>query len=145
MTTTTRTNKERAMETVALFVEEIQKNDAFDQNLLYAAEKFVEKNSAALHSIDENEQRAMELISLFLKEIQVPREFDRSLLSSAKEFLKDNNIAFYDENDDDNDDDNEDNDDGGHPDEWDHIDGYSPRYIVMNSSPDIEWTASDFD
>jgi len=141
MTTTTRTNKERAMETVALFVEEIQKNDEFDQNLLYAAEKFVEKNSAALHSIDENEQRAMELISLFLKEIQVPREFDKSLLSSAKEFLKDNNIGFYDESEEEDPENFEEGFDG----EWDHIDGYSSRYIVMNSSPDIEWTASDFD
>jgi hypothetical protein len=142
MTATTRTNKERAMETVALFVEEIQKNDEFDQNLLYAAEKFVEKNSAAFHSIDENEQRAMELISLFLKEIQVPREFDRSLLHSAKEFLKNNCVAFYDE--DDNDEDTEDFEEGFDG-EWDHIDGYSSRFIVMNSSPDIEWTASDFD
>ena len=141
MTATTRTNKERAMETVALLVEEIQKNDEFDQNLLYAAEKFVEKNSAALHSTDENEQRAMKLISLFLEEIQVPREFDRNLLSSAKEFLKDNNIGFHDESEEEDTEDFEEGFDG----EWDHIDGYSPRYIVMNSSPDIEWTASDFD
>jgi len=141
MTATTRTNKERAMETVALFVEEIQKNDTFDQNLLYAAEKFVEKNSAALHSTDENEQRAMELITLCLKEIQVPREFDKNLLHAAKEFLKNNNIGFYDESEEENDEDFEEGFDG----EWDHIDGYSSKYIIMNSSPDIEWTAEDFD
>ena len=138
---TKRTNKERAMETVALLVEEIQKNCEFDQVLLYAAEKFVEKNSAALQSTDDSERRAMELISLFLEEIQVPREFDRSLLSSAKEFLKDNNIGFYDESEEEDPEDFEEGFDG----EWDHIDGYSSKYIIMNSSPDIEWTAEDFD
>ena len=30
-------------------------------------------------------------------------------------------------------------------DDYDHITGASPRWIVMNSSPEIEWTASDFD
>ncbi len=90
-----------------------------------------------------NEERAMGLLAMFIEEFQRNKEFDPTLLHAAKEFLKNNNVEFYDEND--NDDDNENNDDGGHPDEWDHIDGYSSRYIVMNSSPDIEWTASDFD
>jgi hypothetical protein len=130
------------METVALFVEEIQRNREFDQVLLYAAEKFVEKNNAALNSTDDSERRAMELISLFLKEIQVPREFDRNLLSSAKDFLKNNNIGFYEEQEEEEDDEDfEEGFDG----EWDYIDGYSSKYIIMNSSPDIEWTAADFD
>ncbi len=30
-------------------------------------------------------------------------------------------------------------------DEWDHITGYSPRFIVMHSDASIEWTAADFD
>lgn len=34
--------------------------------------------------------------------------------------------------------------DGCYEDEFDHIDGLSPRWIIMNSSPDIEWTAADF-
>ena len=34
--------------------------------------------------------------------------------------------------------------DGVWDDEYDFIDGFSPKYIIENSSPDIEWTAEDF-
>jgi hypothetical protein len=89
-----------------------------------------------------NEERAMGLLAMFIEEFQRNKEFDPTLLHAAKEFLKNNNVAFHDEDDDDKDtEDFEEGFDG----EWDHIDGYSSRYIIMNSSPDIEWTASDFD
>ena len=89
-----------------------------------------------------NEQRAMELLALFIEEFQRNREFDQVLLHAAKEFLKNNDVAFHDEDDDEKD--TEDFEEG-YDGEWDHIDGYSPRYIIMNSDPSIEWTASDFD
>ena len=89
-----------------------------------------------------NEERAMGLLALFIEEFQRNKEFDQELLQLAKGFLKKNDVAFHDDDDDEKDtEDFEDGFDG----EWDHIDGYSPRYIIMNSSPDIEWTASDFD
>ena len=89
-----------------------------------------------------NEQRAMELLALFVEEIQKNNEFDEKLLHAVKEFLKNNGVDFHDDEDDDKDtEDFEERYDG----EWDHIDGYSPKYIIMNSDPSIEWTASDFD
>ena len=30
-------------------------------------------------------------------------------------------------------------------DDWDHLTGYSPRFIVTHSDASIEWTAADFD
>lgn len=34
--------------------------------------------------------------------------------------------------------------DGTSDDDYDFIDGFSPKWIIENSSPDIEWTAEDF-
>ena len=84
----------------------------------------------------------MELLALFVEEIQKNNEFDQTLLHAVKEFLKNNGVDFHDDDDDEKDtEDFEEGFDG----EWDYIDGYSPRYIIMNSDPSIEWTASDFD
>jgi hypothetical protein len=89
-----------------------------------------------------NEERAMGLLAMFIEEFQRNKEFDQELLQAAKDFLKRNDVAFHDEDDDEKDtEDFEEGFDG----EWDHIDGYSSRYIIMNSDPSIEWTASDFD
>lgn len=30
-------------------------------------------------------------------------------------------------------------------DDWDHLTGYSPRFIITHSDASIEWTAGDFD
>lgn len=30
-------------------------------------------------------------------------------------------------------------------DDWDHVTGYSPRFIVTHSDASIKWTAADFD
>ena len=89
-----------------------------------------------------NEQKAMELLALFVEELQKNNEFDPTLLHVVKEFLKNNSVAFYDE--DDYDKDIEDFEEG-FDEEWNHIDGHSSRFIVMNSDPSIEWQASDFD
>jgi hypothetical protein len=34
--------------------------------------------------------------------------------------------------------------DGAWDDDYDFIDGFSSKWIINNSSPDIEWTAEDF-
>lgn len=89
-----------------------------------------------------NEERAMGLLAMFIEELQRNKEFDQELLQLTKDFLKRNDVAFHDDNDDEKD--TEDFEEG-YDGEWNYIDGYSSRYIIMNSDPSIEWTASDFD
>ena len=69
-----------------------------------------------------------------------------AVLEKAKTWLHANDVVFHDETlVKDDEDDSEDSEEEGWDDEFDHIDGYSSKFIIMNSSPDIEWTASDFD
>ena len=91
------------------------------------------------------EQRALGLLALFVAELQKNNALDaidETLFHAVKDFLENNGVHVHDDAGDEQDTDEcEDGFDG----EWDHIDGYSSKYIINNSSPDIEWTASDFE
>jgi len=94
-------------------------------------------------------EQAFTIVAEFVETIQSNDDVDFSdkrliaILEKAKTWLHANDVVFHDETL--AKDDEDDSEEEGWDDEWDHIDGYSSRFIIMNSSPDIEWTASDFD
>ena len=51
-----RTNEQRAMELLALFVEEIQKNNEFDQTLLHAVKEFLKDNCISFYDEDDDDK-----------------------------------------------------------------------------------------
>ena len=94
-------------------------------------------------------KQAFMIVAELVETIQANDDVDFSdkrlvqVLKEAKTWLHANDVVFHDETL--AKDDEDDSEEEGWDDEFDHIDGYSSKFIIMNSSPDIEWTASDFD
>lgn len=97
-----------------------------------------------------NEQAFM-IVAELVETIQANDDVDFSdkrlvqVLEKAKTWLHANDVVFHDETLATDDDDDDTLEDDGWDEDFDHIDGYSPSFIIKNSSPDIEWTAADFD